>query len=166
VHFLAITRAHVFVYENEGLKVANALWHTGCCRCAEPSCNCSLNLKTALVHQGNVYCKVHLPKAKHTTVADDVMTSHAKAAQATKQQSKEDKGAVGAIHKDMRAGDGKEVHTGTHKEKPAASERAASSDYGSEPAAASYEEPAAQESGGYEEPPAPAQEEYGEQQYE
>jgi len=113
------------VYENEGLKVANALWHTGCCRCAEPSCNCSLNLKTALVHQGNVYCKVHLPKAKHTTVADDVMTSHAKAAQATKTHAKEDKGAVGAIHKDMRQGDGKEVHTGTHKEKPAASERAA-----------------------------------------
>ena len=154
------------VYENEGLKVANALWHTGCCRCAEPSCACSLNLKTALVHQGNVYCKVHLPKAKHTTVADDVMTSHAKAAQATKQMSKEDKGAVGAIHKDMRSGDGKEVHTGTHKEKPARSEAAAgSSDYGSEPAAGGYEEPAP-EASGYEEPAPAPQEEYGEQQYE
>jgi len=93
------------------------------------------------------------------------MTSHAKAAQATKQNSKEDKGAVGAIHGNMRAGDGKEVHTGTHKDRPAGEARAASNDYGSEPAADSsggYEEPA---QGGYEEP-APAQEEYGEQSYE
>jgi len=96
------------VYANEAVKVAGGDWHSGCVRCRE--CQCSLNVKSAVAHVGDVYCKVHIPKPKATTVADDVMSQHAKQAQATKTHAREDKGSAGAIHSDMRKGDNAEVH--------------------------------------------------------
>jgi len=119
--------------------VAGGDWHSGCVRCRE--CACSLNVKSAVALQGDVYCKVHIPKPKATTVADDVMSQHAKAAQATKTHSREATGASGAIHSDMRKGDGAEVHAahGVAKAQAAASP-------------ASYEEEPQQQQEAYGEP--------------
>ena len=102
------------VYSNEAVKVAGGDWHSGCVRCKE--CQCSLNVKTAVAHQGDVFCKVHIPKPKATTVADSVDMVHAKQAQATKNHSKET-----GVKSDSA---GKEVHAGTHTAAPPRAESA------------------------------------------
>ena len=109
------------VYSNEAVKVAGGDWHSGCVRCRE--CGCSLNVKTAMAHTGDVYCKVHVPKPKATTVADSVMMEHAKQAQNTKSHAKE-----GTVKND----DTKPVHASASVAPPKAASSYGSSDAGEE----------------------------------
>jgi len=128
------------VYANEAVKVAGGDWHSGCVRCRE--CQCSLNVKTAIAEKGDVYCKVHIPKPKATTVADDVMSQHAKQAQATKSNAKENAGASGAIHQNMRKHDGAVVDAAHGVAKAQTSAPAAS--YGGDESAGGGQEYAAE----------------------
>eukprot|EP01125_Pyxidicula_operculata_P005684 TRINITY_DN1996_c0_g1_i1.p1 TRINITY_DN1996_c0_g1~~TRINITY_DN1996_c0_g1_i1.p1 ORF type:complete len:143 (-),score=39.07 TRINITY_DN1996_c0_g1_i1:52-480(-) len=69
------------VYANEKVTALDASWHPKCLKCT--TCQTRLSLTTLNSFDMQPYCKAHLPTAKATTVADDVMTQHGKATQAT-----------------------------------------------------------------------------------
>jgi len=77
----------------------------------DSECKMSLDLRTVYAHDGKIYCQKHVPKPKATTIADDVMMQHAKAAPA---KASEGTGHVGLIHKDSRKQDTLKVDASTH----------------------------------------------------
>ena len=104
------------VYPEEMVQVAGGKWHSWCCKCpgeCGKACGISLDHRTAMAHEGSIYCKKHVPKPKATAVADDIMVAHAVRAQSVKSHAKEDAGVVGAIHQDMRANDNKVIAAST-----------------------------------------------------
>merc|ERR1719277_2532741 len=84
------------VYDNEAVLLANAKWHSKCVRCVGPGtrgpggkfCHTSLDIRSAMVHKGKLYCKKCVPKPKHTTVSDDIMLMHQKQVQKGVEESK------------------------------------------------------------------------------
>eukprot|EP01126_Amoeba_proteus_P034853 TRINITY_DN3494_c0_g1_i1.p1 TRINITY_DN3494_c0_g1~~TRINITY_DN3494_c0_g1_i1.p1 ORF type:complete len:136 (+),score=17.46 TRINITY_DN3494_c0_g1_i1:18-425(+) len=68
------------VYPVEAIKALDATWHLKCLKCGV--CNTRLSLTTLHSYDKMPYCRSHVPTVKHTTVADDVSTQHAKDAQA------------------------------------------------------------------------------------
>jgi hypothetical protein len=51
-------------------------------------CQMTLNLNNLNSFERKPYCRAHLPSAKHTTVADDVHTQHARQSQQLTQDAK------------------------------------------------------------------------------
>merc|ERR1712130_1003441 len=51
-------------------------------------CHKSLSISAAMVHDGKLYCRKCVPKPKHTSVADDVLTKHQLKAQKHAEESK------------------------------------------------------------------------------
>jgi len=94
----------------EEIQGAGKKWHKGCFRCMDSECKMSLDLRTVYAHDGKIYCQKHVPKPKATTIADDVMMQHVKAAPA---KASEGTGHVGLIHKDSRKQDTLRVDAGT-----------------------------------------------------
>jgi len=68
------------VYPEEAIDGAGKKWHKGLCfRCHHPAgCTITLDLKNHFAFEGKVYCNTHCPRPKATTIADDVMTQHAR----------------------------------------------------------------------------------------
>jgi len=89
------------VYSEEEMKGADKRWHKACFRCHGEGCSISLDLRNFKAHGGLVYCAAHVPKPKATSVADDVMTEHARKApqKATEGSGAVHKGAPGAEKK-------------------------------------------------------------------
>jgi hypothetical protein len=83
------------VYPEEEINGAGKKWHKGLCfRCHHPAgCTITLDLKNHFAFEGKVYCNTHCPRPKATTIADDVMTEHARNA-----PKKATEGS-GAVHK-------------------------------------------------------------------
>uniref|UniRef100_A0A6B2LTV0 LIM zinc-binding domain-containing protein n=1 Tax=Arcella intermedia TaxID=1963864 RepID=A0A6B2LTV0_9EUKA len=67
------------VYPNEAVKACDVSWHKACLKCEV--CKMTLSLSNLTSFEKKPYCKTHVPTVKHTTVADDVLSQHAKAAQ-------------------------------------------------------------------------------------
>ena len=65
------------VYKTEEMKGANKVWHKACFKCMDTTCNISLTTPTMLAHEGKIYCKKHVPKAKASFVKDSIDTKHA-----------------------------------------------------------------------------------------
>ncbi|KAJ3047929.1 hypothetical protein HK097_011033 [Rhizophlyctis rosea] len=65
------------VYPTEKVEAAGKWYHKGCFKCADPQCGITLNLKTFKVENNQIWCEKHLPKPKHTAVADSVSIVHA-----------------------------------------------------------------------------------------
>jgi len=64
-------RCNKTVYVREEVKSSgDKHWHKACFKCK--SCNCDLDQKSAVVEAKTkeIYCKVHIPKEKHTAVVD------------------------------------------------------------------------------------------------
>eukprot|EP01126_Amoeba_proteus_P012237 TRINITY_DN1502_c0_g1_i6.p1 TRINITY_DN1502_c0_g1~~TRINITY_DN1502_c0_g1_i6.p1 ORF type:complete len:135 (-),score=15.20 TRINITY_DN1502_c0_g1_i6:241-645(-) len=68
------------VYPVEAIKALDATWHLKCLKCG--TCGTRLSLTTLHSFDRQPFCRSHVPSVKHTTVADDVSTQHAKDAQA------------------------------------------------------------------------------------
>jgi len=66
-------------YPLEAIKVGEETYHKLCFRCPEPKCDIQLNLKNFKRDpaSGLAYCEKHLPKNKHTQVADSLLTKAA-----------------------------------------------------------------------------------------
>ncbi|XP_022114222.1 LIM and SH3 domain protein Lasp isoform X2 [Pieris rapae] len=56
------------VYPTEELKCLDKVWHKGCFKCQE--CGMTLNMRTYKGYGKLPYCESHVPKAKHTTMAE------------------------------------------------------------------------------------------------
>jgi len=84
-------RCNKTVYKQEEIKGAGKVWHKLCFKCKE--CGLSLTEKTLFASSGDIYCKVHVPKAKATQVADSKSMEHA--LNAPKKASE----ALGTVHK-------------------------------------------------------------------
>eukprot|EP01123_Difflugia_compressa_P007728 TRINITY_DN212_c0_g1_i2.p1 TRINITY_DN212_c0_g1~~TRINITY_DN212_c0_g1_i2.p1 ORF type:complete len:105 (-),score=14.75 TRINITY_DN212_c0_g1_i2:248-562(-) len=67
------------VYTAEQIKALDQTWHKQCLKCEV--CKTTLQLATLQSFEKKPYCKAHVPIVKHTTVANDVMSQHAKQAQ-------------------------------------------------------------------------------------
>lgn len=61
-------RCEKTVYPIEELKCLDKIWHKGCFKCQE--CGMTLNMKTYKGYGKLPYCESHVPKAKHTTMAE------------------------------------------------------------------------------------------------
>eukprot|EP01099_Mayorella_cantabrigiensis_P008343 TRINITY_DN7844_c0_g1_i1.p1 TRINITY_DN7844_c0_g1~~TRINITY_DN7844_c0_g1_i1.p1 ORF type:complete len:159 (+),score=42.56 TRINITY_DN7844_c0_g1_i1:121-597(+) len=68
------------VYPTEKVDAVGKAWHKACFKCQDESCNITLNLNNFKGHEGKVYCAMHVPKPKATSVADSVATKNALAA--------------------------------------------------------------------------------------
>uniref|UniRef100_A0A6B2LPH0 LIM zinc-binding domain-containing protein n=1 Tax=Arcella intermedia TaxID=1963864 RepID=A0A6B2LPH0_9EUKA len=66
-------------YPNEQIKALDVTWHKTCLKCE--TCKTTLSLNNLQSFDKKPYCRSHVPTVKHTTVADDVMTKHAKETQ-------------------------------------------------------------------------------------
>jgi len=67
------------VYSSEVIKALDASWHPKCLKCQV--CQTRLSLTTLNSYEMMPYCRSHVPTVKHTTVAHDVMSQHAKESQ-------------------------------------------------------------------------------------
>ncbi|XP_023938116.2 LIM and SH3 domain protein Lasp isoform X2 [Bicyclus anynana] len=61
-------RCEKTVYPTEELKCLDKTWHKGCFKCQE--CGMTLNMRTYKGYGKLPYCEAHVPKAKHTTMAE------------------------------------------------------------------------------------------------
>ncbi|XP_053621501.1 LIM zinc-binding domain-containing Nebulette [Plodia interpunctella] len=61
-------RCEKTVYPTEELKCLDKVWHKGCFKCQE--CGMTLNMRTYKGYGKLPYCEAHVPKAKHTTMAE------------------------------------------------------------------------------------------------
>lgn len=61
-------RCEKTVYPTEELKCLDKVWHKGCFKCQE--CGMTLNMRTYKGYGKLPYCESHVPKAKHTTMAE------------------------------------------------------------------------------------------------
>ncbi|XP_061726386.1 LIM and SH3 domain protein Lasp isoform X2 [Cydia pomonella] len=61
-------RCEKTVYPTEELKCLDKAWHKGCFKCQE--CGMTLNMRTYKGYGKLPYCEAHVPKAKHTTMAE------------------------------------------------------------------------------------------------
>ncbi|XP_075988122.1 LIM and SH3 domain protein Lasp isoform X2 [Anticarsia gemmatalis] len=61
-------RCEKTVYPTEELKCLDKVWHKGCFKCQE--CSMTLNMRTYKGYGKLPYCEAHVPKAKHTTMAE------------------------------------------------------------------------------------------------
>ncbi|KAJ0170187.1 hypothetical protein K1T71_014115 [Dendrolimus kikuchii] len=61
-------RCQKTVYPTEELKCLDKAWHKGCFKCQE--CGMTLNMRTYKGYGKLPYCEAHVPKAKHTTMAE------------------------------------------------------------------------------------------------
>ncbi|XP_048488477.1 LIM and SH3 domain protein Lasp isoform X2 [Plutella xylostella] len=61
-------RCEKTVYPTEELKCLDKTWHKGCFKCQE--CGMTLNMRTYKGYGKLPYCESHVPKAKHTTMAE------------------------------------------------------------------------------------------------
>ncbi|XP_063631527.1 LIM and SH3 domain protein F42H10.3 [Cydia splendana] len=61
-------RCEKTVYPTEELKCLDKAWHKGCFKCQE--CGMTLNMRTYKGYGKLPYCESHVPKAKHTTMAE------------------------------------------------------------------------------------------------
>ncbi|XP_041988473.1 LIM and SH3 domain protein Lasp [Aricia agestis] len=61
-------RCEKTVYPTEELKCLDKVWHKGCFKCQE--CGMTLNMRTYKGYGKRPYCEAHVPKAKHTTMAE------------------------------------------------------------------------------------------------
>ncbi|XP_039747806.1 LIM and SH3 domain protein Lasp-like isoform X2 [Pararge aegeria] len=61
-------RCEKTVYPTEELKCLDKTWHKGCFKCQE--CGMTLNMRTYKGYGKRPYCESHVPKAKHTTMAE------------------------------------------------------------------------------------------------
>lgn len=77
------------VFQEELIRVSGMHWHSWCCVCPAVGCGISLDSRTAMAHEGQVYCKTHYPKPK-ATFSDEMLAEHASKSQAIKTFSKED----------------------------------------------------------------------------
>lgn len=80
------------VYYTERVQALDASWHPGCLKCQV--CKTRLNLKNLQSYDSQPYCQSHVPKAKATVVADDVLTSHAKSSQAVTNHARHENSTV------------------------------------------------------------------------
>ena len=65
-------------YPLESTKAGDKTYHKSCFKCSV--CRCHLNVSSFRVSQGQIYCPLHVPAAKATTVSDDFATKRAMAA--------------------------------------------------------------------------------------
>uniref|UniRef100_A0A2S2PAV1 LIM and SH3 domain protein F42H10.3 n=1 Tax=Schizaphis graminum TaxID=13262 RepID=A0A2S2PAV1_SCHGA len=61
-------RCEKIVYPIEELKCLDKAWHKQCFKCQ--SCGMTLNMRNYKGFNKEPYCEAHIPKAKHTTVAE------------------------------------------------------------------------------------------------
>ena len=62
-------------YPLESIRAGDKTYHKSCFKCSV--CRLQLNVSNYRYLQGQVYCKLHVPAAKATTVSDDFNTKHA-----------------------------------------------------------------------------------------
>jgi len=72
-------RCNKTAYPLESIKAGEETYHKLCFKCPEDKCNVQLTLKTFKrdPETGLAFCEKHVPKAKHTQVADSVLTKTA-----------------------------------------------------------------------------------------